>query len=125
MNQGNLSRRGFLARMMGGMAAAGLPVWYAQEMAAHAQERTTTGTTAPSDRIVFASIGTGANRTRRAAGAALHGERGFAIMRDAIGRPGTQVVAVCDVDRPNAEFAANSVGRDCRIFSDYRELLRT
>lgn len=124
MNQGNLSRRGFLARMMGGLTAAGLPVWYSQELVTGAQEKGGTRPPAPSDRIVMAAIGTGTNRTRRTGTTPLHGERGFAIMRDAIGQ-GATMVATCDVDRPNAEFSAASVGRDCRIFEDYRELLRT
>src|SRR5262249_41144430 len=114
-----------LASTLGGLAAAGLPLWYAKELTTHAQEKTAGATVAPSDRIVMAAIGTGTNRTRRTAAQPLHGERGFAIMRDAIGRPGVQMIAVCGVDRPTAGFAARSVGVDCRVFGDYRELLRT
>src|SRR5262249_23760476 len=42
----------------------------------------------------------------------------------AMGQRGVRMVAVCDVDAVNKDFAANIVGRDCRKFSDYRELLR-
>ncbi len=128
MNQGNLSRRGFLARTLGGFAAAGLPVWYAKELTTHAQEKTKGTGGAPSDRIVMAAIGTGTNRTRRG-NSPLHGERGVQIMNDAMGQPPVRMIAVCDVDRPNAEFARDVVNRrynnsDCRVFTDYRELLR-
>jgi predicted dehydrogenase len=130
MNKGNLSRRGFLAHSISGLVAAGLPLWYAKEIVADAQEKDakTQPARGPNDRIVMAAIGTGTNRTRRGNGQ-LHGERGVAIMNDAMGQAGVQMVAVCDVDRPNAEFARDVVNRryntmDCRVFTDYRELLR-
>jgi predicted dehydrogenase len=76
------------------------------------------------------AIGTGTNRTRRTGNAAIHGERGHAIMVNAMNENGVQMIAVCDVDRPNAEFAQNSVrtatrggSRDCTVFEDYRRLL--
>ena len=51
------------------------------------------------------------------------------IVQDAMGQNGVQMIAVCDVDRPNADFAAAEVNRrngnnNCQIFTDYRELLR-
>ncbi len=131
MNKGNLSRRGFLAQSLGGLVAAGLPIWYAKELVADAQEKEAKGpkTVGANDRIVMAAIGTGTNRTRRTGNQQLHGERGVAIMNDAMGQQGVQMVAVCDVDRPNAEFARDTVNRrysnmDCRVYEDYREVLR-
>ncbi len=51
-------------------------------------------------------------------------------MQNAMAENGVQMVAVCDVDRPNAEFAQGLVrnaqrggSRDCAIYSDYRRLL--
>ena len=130
MNKGNLSRRGFLAQSMVGLTAAGLPIWFSREIVADAQDKDAkTQKAGPNDRIVMAAIGTGTNRTRRTGNQALHGERGFHIMQHAMGQPNVQMVAVCDVDRPNAEFAAAEVNRrngnnNCQIFTDYRELLR-
>jgi predicted dehydrogenase len=131
MNKGNLSRRGFLARSVGGLVAAGLPMWYAKDIVADAQEKQAGARQngGPNDRIVMAAIGTGTNRTRRTGNQQIHGERGVAIMNDAMGQQGVQMVAVCDVDRPNAEFARDIVNRrynnmDCRVYTDYREVLR-
>src|SRR6266700_3139268 len=130
MNKGNLSRRGFLAQSMVGLTAAGLPIWFSREIVADAQEKgAKTQKTGPNDRIVMAAIGTGTNRTHRTGNQPLRGERGYHIMQNAMGQPNVQMVAVCDVDRPNAEFAAAEVNRrngnnNCQIFTDYRELLR-
>jgi predicted dehydrogenase len=131
MQPNNLSRRGFLARSVGGLVAAGLPVWYAEEIVAQAQNEKTPRRRGPNDRIVMAAIGTGTNRTRRRSNQQLHGERGVAIMRDAMAQPNVQYVAVCDVDRPNAEFAQHLVqtaerggSRECRVYTDYREVLQ-
>src|SRR5205085_3396072 len=113
MNKGNLSRRGFLARSIGGLTAAGLPLWFAKELVVDAQEKAAQEKKAvgANDRIVMAAIGTGTNRTRRTGNQPLHGERGHAIMNDAMGQNGVQMIAVCDVDRPNAEFAQATVNR--------------
>jgi predicted dehydrogenase len=131
MERGNLSRRGFLANTLGGLTAAGLPIWFARESLVDAQEKDTKkGQPGPNDRIVMGAIGTGTNRTRRAPNAAIHGERGIHCMSAAMQENGVQMTAVCDVDRPNAEFAQNMVrtaarggSRECALFSDYRRLL--
>ena len=123
MNRGNLSRRGFLGRTMAGLTAAGLPAWFAAETLAHAQQNQTQGSTSANQRLVMGAIGTGSNRFRNADLRPTRGERGVAIMQDAIRQSGVQMIAVCDVDRPNAEHAAGIVGRDCRIYDDFRELL--
>ncbi|MBI3821922.1 MAG: Gfo/Idh/MocA family oxidoreductase [Planctomycetes bacterium] len=130
MKRGNMSRRGFLANTLGGMVAAGLPLWFATESLIDAQEAKTPRQPGANDRIVMGAIGTGTNRSRRAAGAAIRGERGIHIMQAAMSENGVQMSAVCDVDRPNAEFAQNLVrtaqrggNRECALFSDYRRLL--
>jgi len=130
MNRGNLSRRGFLTKSLGALTAAGLPVWFAEELLVDAQEKDTkTAKVGPNDRIVMAAIGTGTSRTTRP-NAPVRGERGVHIMQNAMNENGVQMVAVCDVDRPNAEFGQTTVrnaprggSRDCTIFSDFRRLL--
>ena len=132
MKRGNMSRRGFMANMIGGLTAAGLPIWFAEELVIDAQEKKakTEPRPGPNGRIVMGAIGTGTNRTRRAQNTPLRGERGVHIIQNAMRENGVQMVAVCDVDRPNAEFAQNLVrtaaqggSRDCAVFSDYRRML--
>jgi myo-inositol 2-dehydrogenase / D-chiro-inositol 1-dehydrogenase len=131
MNRGNMSRRGFLAKSLGALTAAGLPIWFAEELIVDAQEKQGKKTAGgANERIVMGAIGTGTNRTRRAAGTPIRGERGVHIMQNAMNEAGVQFVAVCDVDRPNAEFAQNLVrtatrggSRDCGLHSDFRRLL--
>src|SRR5438552_2206552 len=104
MNKGNMSRRGFLARSMAGLTVgAGLPAWYARELLAAEQEQGRQAQPGPNDNIVMGAIGTGTNYTRRGTGQ-LHGERGVAIMQDAMRQRGVRMVAVCDVDRHNKGF---------------------
>ncbi|HEX3313741.1 MAG TPA: Gfo/Idh/MocA family oxidoreductase [Gemmataceae bacterium] len=124
----NLSRRGFLTRSLTGMAAAGLPAWYANELLAQAQQTPAPHGSGPNGALTMATIGTGTNRTRRGNGA-IHGERGIADMQEAMRQPNVRMVAVCDVDRPNAEFAANLVNthnnnHDCVVRGDYKDILR-
>src|SRR5262245_18598015 len=128
---GKMSRRGFMAKSLAGLTAAGLPLWYAKEMTADAQEKASQKqANGANDRIVMGAIGTGTNRTRRGPNQPIRGERGVAIMGDALGQNGVQMVAVCDVDRPNAEFSQNIVrnhqrgDRNAALFTDFRELLQ-
>ena len=130
MERGNLSRRGFLANSLGAMTAAGLPLWFAKESLVDAQEKDTKkGAVGPNDRIIMGAIGTGTSRTTRP-NMPVRGERGIHIMQAAMQENGVQMMAVCDVDRPNAEFSQNLVrtatrggSRECALFSDYRRLL--
>ncbi len=124
MNQGNMSRRGFLGRSLAGLTVgAGLPMWYAQELLAVAQEKAAQPAVAANDRIVMGAIGVGSNRLRNEDLRPTRGERGVHIMQDAMRQRGVQMTAVCDVDRFNAQHAAKIVGNDCRIHEDFRELL--
>jgi predicted dehydrogenase len=130
MNRGNLSRRGFLARSLAGLTVgAGLPAWFANEVLAQAQQQPNrTRPVGANDRILMGAIGVGTNYHRRRRNSdAVHGERGIQIMRDALGQPGVQYVAVCDVDQHAREYARNVArGRgthEVRMYGDYRELL--
>jgi len=107
MNTGNLSRRGFLARTLAGMAATGLPMWFAKETLAHhleAQQQ-------QPQEIVMGAIGTG--------------PQGRGIMMAARGQAGVRFVAVCDVDRGRRQQAAMQLGGGNAIqqYNDFRELL--
>src|SRR6476620_7506947 len=111
MQFGNLSRRGFLAKSLAGMTAAGLPMWFAKENRGFAQDNPGKAPASNNDVLRMGAIGTGTNRTRRGPNQPMRGERGVAIMQNAMGQPGTRMIAVCDVDRPNADFAKGLVDR--------------
>ena len=130
MERGNLSRRGFIAKSVGAMTAVGLPLWFAKEEALDAKDKDAkTPRPGPNDRIIMGAIGTGTSRATRP-NEAVRGERGVYIMNAAMAEAGVQMAAVCDVDRPNAEFAQGLVrntarggSRDCTLTGDFRTLL--
>src|SRR5205809_2948589 len=94
MDRGNLSRRGFLQRSLAGMAAAGLPLWFARETLQAAEEKGNDKEPAPNDRIVMGAIGIGSPASR-----------GRAIMNDAMAQKAVEYVAVCDVDKRHRDQA--------------------
>ncbi len=110
---GVLSRRGFLDRSLTGLAAAGLPLWYAREVLAEsrielaAQEKAKKA--GPNDQILMAAIGTGG--------------QGTGIMKWAKSKAGVKFVAVCDLDAARRKKAAHEIGKDCHEYKDFRELL--
>jgi predicted dehydrogenase len=63
VEKGNLSRRGFMQRSLAGLAAAGLPTWYAQQLLAAQQEGGARKTTA-NDRLVMGIVGVGSQQSR-------------------------------------------------------------
>ncbi len=63
MQKGNLSRRGFLQRLQGALAATGLPVWYAGQFLA-AQEEGAAKKTSAGDRLVMGIVGIGSPQSR-------------------------------------------------------------
>ena len=66
MHRGNLSRRGFLRRSLTGLAAAGVPAWYAREvLAARSSKRAAAArTVAANDRLTMGIIGIGSPQSR-------------------------------------------------------------
>ena len=111
MNPSSLSRRGFLERSVGGLVAAGLPIWYAQQVLAEQQEKAASAPKriGPNDQIVMGAIGVGG--------------QGTGIMKAAMKQAGVKFVAVCDVDDERRDKAAGVVGGDCAKYHDFRELL--
>jgi predicted dehydrogenase len=123
----NLSRRGFLARCLATLTAGGgLPLWYARDILADAQQQHSAGrrAVAANDRLTLGIIGTGYGPVTSANGAGPpQGRRGVVLLEQALAERGVQVTAVCDVDRGHRDFAASLVGPRCLRFTDYRDLL--
>jgi predicted dehydrogenase len=114
MDRGNLSRRGFIQRSLTGLAAAGLPLWYAREVVAADEEKSAnTRKPGPNDRINIGLIGTG----DRCKGGLQHDLRRH---KDFI------VVAACDVDDKHCDAVAKEVSKhyknECAKYHDFRDL---
>jgi predicted dehydrogenase len=125
MEKGNLSRRGFLRQLVTAFMVSGTacgrrvfdfrpplyPEWYARELAlveAAKAERARRPIPA-SERLPVGLVGTGG--------------RGTFLLDRLRGRPGVQVVAVCDVDAHRCTDAAQAVGKNCAKYRDFRELV--
>ncbi|VTS06551.1 Gfo/Idh/MocA family protein [Tuwongella immobilis] len=114
MNRPNtISRRGFVQHMVGGLAAAGLPMWYAQEIVAADEAKAET----KAEGIRMGAIGIGSPASR-----------GLAIYNDARRQKGVRYVAACDVDANHLERAVGIMKKDFNTsdikgYEDYRELL--
>jgi predicted dehydrogenase len=112
LHKGNLSRRGFLQQSTAGLAAAGLPLWYAREIVA-AQDEQKDKKPSANDRITLGVIGSG--------------DRSKQLIGD-LGRHKNQVqiLACCDVDRRHRNEVAGIVkqrwGNECAAYEDFREL---
>ena len=63
VEKGNLSRRGFLQRLQGALAASGLPAWYAGQLVA-AQEEGAAKKTSANDRLAMGIVGIGSPQSR-------------------------------------------------------------
>jgi predicted dehydrogenase len=111
--RGTLSRRGFLDRSLAALTLSGIPLWYAREVVAGEEQRIAQADKAkkagPNDQIVMAVIGMGG--------------RGTTIMKWAQKKHGVKFVAVCDIDASRTKKGAKEVGKGCREYHDFRELL--
>ena len=111
--RGNLSRRGFFRTSVAGLTAAGLPAWYAREVAAADPKPVKA---AANDKIQFGWVGIGSPQSR-AFGiySTIRNDRFKHLAH----------VACCDVDarhvkRAQAEF--KKADHEAETFNDYRRL---
>jgi predicted dehydrogenase len=116
LNRGNLSRRGFMTRSVGAMVAAGLPVWYAEEVfGSSAQAAQNNKPTGANEKLNVGVIGVGPNPRRSNA---LYGEaKRFKQVN---------FTAVCDVDASHVDHAVKQYGADkfeVKGHSDFRDLV--
>src|SRR5262245_29383970 len=117
MHKGNLSRRGFLRRALAGLAAAGLPAWYASEVLAAQEQQTAAArkAVAANDRLTMGVIGIGSPASR-----ALQLYNGAKKFKE------LQFTSVCDVDAGHLERAAGILKKDgyqVTAHKDFRRLL--
>jgi predicted dehydrogenase len=72
------------------------------------------GTVAPSNRITMGAIATGGQAQ--------------GLIRNAVQQPDTQIVALCDINRPKVEGVKKTIdnyydNHDCDIYNDFREVI--
>ena len=112
-----ISRRQFLTGSLAGLAAAGLPTWFARRAEAAEAERMSIAPKkiGPNDTIQFGVIGPGGSKGGYRMG--LGDARGIA------GHEGCKIIAACDVDAQHLAEAVEAFGPDCKGYRDFRELL--
>jgi predicted dehydrogenase len=118
LKDSDISRRDFMTRALAGLTLAGLPAWFAEEAVAAEKARIAAATRkiGPNDRINFACIGPGGSRGGF--------RQGLGDTMNAKNHPGTQIVAVCDVDELHRNEAAQALGGDSvEKYHDFRDLL--
>jgi predicted dehydrogenase len=102
-----------MRRSLGGLVAAGLPLWAAREAFEHAvgAAEAAKKPVGANDKIVLGLVGCGG--------------QGRGVMRWAKGNKGVHVAAVCDVDKARREeTVARDLGgaRDVKTYDDFRQL---
>ena len=108
MEKGNLSRRGFLQRSLGALAAAGLPAWYARQLLA-AQEEGRPRRRRPTTASSWASS---ASAARRAAACRSSARRGPSVKAGQL-----TFTLGCDVDAAHRKRATEVMRK--RGFKDF------
>jgi predicted dehydrogenase len=116
VHKGNLSRRGFLQRSLAGLAAAGLPAWYAREsLAAREQQAAANKAVAANDKLTMGIIGVGSPQSRS-----------LQIYNKVKGFKNLRFTSLCDVDARHLGRAVSILKEDgspARAHKDFRELL--
>ena len=114
-NRSNLSRRGFMSRSLAGLAASGLPAWYAERVfAASLAEAADDKAVGANGKLQMGVIGVGPNPRRSNAlyGAAKKFKH-------------VAFTGVCDVDGRHREHAVKQYGKDgyhVNSYKDFREI---
>src|SRR5436190_1307335 len=114
LEKGNLSRRGVMQRSLAGLAAAGVPAWFAQELFAFEAKE-----------AAAAKKPVGANGKLNVALVGCGGQ-GRHDMRLAMRDKNVKVVAVCDVDKNHRKqtITADLKGsKDVKDYEDFRDCL--
>lgn len=116
LERGNLSRRGFMNRSIAGMTAAGLPLWYAQQIhgADEAARKVAAKLADANGKLNFGWVGIGSPSSR--ALQVYGGAKNFKQLNH---------VAVCDVDARHVKRAQEIFKKDnfdAQTFEDYRKL---
>ena len=113
MTRSKLTRRGFLTRSAGAVAAGATAPYFWSSSHARGESK--------NDRLNVASIGVSVYRNVWGQKGPFDG-RGTVIGHQAGGLE--NMVACCDVNREHAESFASRYDGRCKIYSDYRELLQ-
>lgn len=117
-----ISRRKFLAGSLAGLAAAGIPSWFAKSADASSEDYfgkskpKPVRNFGPNDLINVAVIGPGGSRGGYRQG--LHDAQNIAK------QPGCKVIAACDVDAVHLKEAVDEFGPDCKGYKDFRDVLK-
>src|SRR5689334_19112052 len=118
--RGNLSRRGFMNRSLAGLAAAGLPAWFAERVHAD-QVRAAAEAAKPvaaNDKLQFGWVGIGSTGGRAM--------QVYSTIRDQKQFPNLAHLAVCDVDARHVKTAQANFKRDnhtAETYDDFRKLV--
>jgi predicted dehydrogenase len=117
MHEGKLSRRGFLWRSLAGLAAAGVPAWYAREVVAAREQQAAAARkpAAANEQLTMGLIGVGSPQSRS-----------LQIYNKVKGARQVRFTSVCDVDARHLRRAAGLLKEDgypARAHKDFRDLL--
>src|SRR5262249_49365500 len=114
MDRGNFSRRGFIRTSLAALGAAGLPMWYAREGIAAAEDAAVKKAAGANDKITMGIIGVGSP-----------GGRAMQVVGESKPVKDIQWVSLCNVDSRHVKSAQESFkkeGFDCSTHRDFREL---
>ena len=113
IERGTLSRRGFMQKSVAGLAATGLPLWYAKEV--HGAQAAPVKAAGPNDKLQVGWVGIGSPASRA-----------FQVYGTTKKFDQLQHVAVCDVDARHVKRAQEMLkkdGHEAETYKDFRRLV--